>query len=396
MSKHIRQSELIRVIAREPWQHTKKSLAQRLETSEATLQRDLDELAQKEYEFEENEEQGIFLRNAGWLGHTPLKEASLRQMEILELLQSTKRGLTVTDIEKRVHSGAEGETGEKTVERMVKDLTRKGLVVRQGNEYRLNLTWILPPLQLTEREKQVFYEALKVAKALSPLPELIPALEAKLKLSIPPKEEVETVFVQGRTPSHNLRRIHVCNAIEQAARTRQVITILYRRGEAPAWEVRVHPLGIVYYWVLDKWYLVAEYKKEIRTYAVDQILHLDLEEEHFELVPEFDLKDCFRFSWGVYRNTTQTPVKIRFYAAHSTVLRVREELQGRETCRIVEDEEGLLVTDCVEGIEEIAVWLRGFGPSAEVLEPPELRAKMRTEWARMADYYAKEEKNDLG
>ncbi|AHF06405.1 helix-turn-helix transcriptional regulator [Desulfitobacterium metallireducens] len=396
MNKVRRQTELIKLIAKEPWQHTQKGLAERFLTSEATVKRDLVELAQKEYIFAENDEQELFLQSPGWCELTPLKEATLRQMEILELLQRFKAGLTVAKIEKLIHSGADGETGEKTVERMVKDLVFKGFVTRQGNVYCLNPTWILPPLQLNEREKQVFYEALKLTKALSPLPEVIPALEAKLNISLPPHEEIETVLVQGRTPSHNMRRIHICNALVQAARSHQVIKILYRReGEETVQEVRVYPLGIVYYWVLDKWYLATKTKNGMRTYVIDQILHLDQEEEHFEGNSDFDLKTYYGSSWGIYRCATPTEVKIRFYRTYSTLQRVREELQGRVSCQLEEDEEGLILTDRVDGIAEIAVWLRGFGSSAQVLEPPELRERMREEWARMYELYGKEGQHDF-
>lgn len=396
LTKLRRQIELIKLLAKEPWQHTRKSLAQRFVTSEATIKRDLLELTDKGYEFAENDKLEFFLQSPGWCELIPLKEAALRQMEILQLLQQFKKGLTLAEIEKRVHSGGEGETGEKTLERMVKDLVSKGLINRQKNEYCLNPSGILPPLQLNNREKQVFFEALKLTKALSPLPEVIPALEAKLKLSISPDEGIETVFVQGRTPSHNLRRIHICNALEAAARTHQVVRIFYRRlGEETAQEVQVHPLGIVYYWVLDKWYLAAETEKGMRTYVIDQILHLELEDEHFESLECFNLEAYYGTSWGIFRCAVTTEVKIRFYRTYSTIQRVREELQGRMSCHIEEDEEGIILTDHVDGIEEIAVWLRAFGSSAQVLEPPELKEKMHQEWAKMLELYDKEGKHDF-
>lgn len=397
MNKLKRQTELIKLLAKEPWQHTRNSLAQKFMTSEATIKRDLFELTEKGYEFAENVNQELFLRTPGWCELIPLKEAALRQMEILQLLQQSKKGLTLAEIEKRLHSGGDGETGEKTLERMIKDLVSKGLLNRHGFEYSLNPSGILPPLQLNRREKQIFFEALKLTKALSPLPEVIPALEAKLKLSISPDEGVETVFVQGRTPSHNVRRIHICNALEEAARAHQAVRIFYRRlGEETAQEVQVHPLGIVYYWVLDKWYLAAETKKGMRTYVVDQILHLEPEDEYFESIPGFDLKAYYGSSWGIYRCAVPTEVKIRFYRTYSTIQRVREELQGRVSCYIEEDEEGIILTDRVDGIEEIAVWLRAFGSSAQVLAPPELREKMRQEWAKMLELYDKEGQHDFG
>lgn len=79
MNKLKRQTELIKLIAKEPWQHTRKSIAQRFVTSEVTVKRDLMELTQKEYEFAENDHQEFYLQSPGWCELNPLKEATLRR-----------------------------------------------------------------------------------------------------------------------------------------------------------------------------------------------------------------------------------------------------------------------------------------------------------------------------
>ena len=43
--------------------------------------------------------------------------------------------------------------------------------------------------------------------------------------------------------------------------------------------------------------------------------------------------------------------------------------------------------DQVEGLDELAVWLRGFGAGAEVLEPPALREKVTGEFSRLLKMY---------
>jgi len=282
---------------------------------------------------------------------------------------------------------SEEEIGEKSVERAVKELQAKGLITREGNAYALNPAQILPPLELSEHESRVFYEALKLAKALNPLPDQMPALEAKLKLKLPLEERRETIYVHGRTPSHDIRRTQYCNALEQAAQEKIVLTILYRKVNSPAKEYRLKPLGIVYYWVLDKWYLVADFKGELRTFAIDNILHVDLEKEHFTGFEGFKLKEYFKYSWGMYHTETRVPVKIRFHDYHSTLQRVREELKFRETCSFAEEGESILLFDEVEGLQELAVWLRGFGPGAEVLYPEELRGLVQAEWKGMERLY---------
>lgn len=388
MSKMNRQAELIKLLAKEPWQHDKKSLANALRISELTLQRDMEGLLEKDYQFAQNERNRYYLVQSGWFGQTILKNSTLRQVELLQLLHRAKRRLTVAELTRGLNRESEEEIGEKSVERAVKDLLSKGLVTREGNSYALNPAQILPPLELGEHERRVFYEALKLAKALNPLPDQMPALEAKIKLKLPPIDERrETIYVHGRTPSYDIRRTQYCNALEQAALEKTVLTLLYRKEEAPAREYRLKPLGIVYYWVLDKWYLVAENNGQVRTFAVDNILHVELEKEHFTALEGFNLKEYFKYSWGMYHSEARVPVKVRFYDYHSTLQRVREELKFRETCSLIEDGNGIIFSDEVEGLQELAVWLRGFGPGVEVLYPEELRELVRTEWESLEKLY---------
>lgn len=387
MTKLERQAELIKLLAKEPWSHNKRSLAHILQTSEMSIQRDLEELSAKDYLFVQNDKNQYFLVQSGWFGQTTLKDSTLRQVEILQLLHRGKGSLTVTEIARRLTRDREDELGEKTIERSVKELHAKGLISREGNSYTLNPAQILPPIKLSEHERRVFYEALKLAKALSPLPDQIPSVEAKMKLKLPLEECRETLYVHGRTPTQDIRGTQYCNALEHAAQEHRVISILYRKDESSAKEYRLKPLGVVYYWVLDKWYLVAEYEGQIRTLTVENIVYVEVENEIFPMDEGFNLKDYFKYSWGIYRSEERIPVKIRFYKYHSTLQRVRDELKFRETCTISEDEEGILVTDIVDGLQELAVWLRGFGPGVEVLYPDELRQRVRTEWEEMERLY---------
>jgi predicted DNA-binding transcriptional regulator YafY len=390
LTKTNRQAELIKLIAKEPWQHDKKSIAQILQTSESTIQRDIEELGEKDYRFAQSERNTFYLVQSGWFDQSVLKDSALRQVEILQLLYRVKKSLSVPEIARRLNQESKEEVfGEKTIERAVKDLHSKGLVLRKGNLYGLNPSHILPPFELSENERRVFYEALKLAKALNPLPDQIPALEAKLKLKIPLEERRETIYIHGRTPSHDIRRTQYCNALEQAAREKILLTILYRKEDFPAKEYKLKPLGIVYYWVLDKWYFVAEYHGEIRTFAVEQILHIEWHKEHFTEPEVFNLKDYFKYSWGMYHSDSRTEVKIRFYNHYSTIQRVKDELKFRETCVLFEDKEGLVITDEVDGLQELAVWLRGFGPNAEVIYPEALKELLQKEWTELRKLYLK-------
>lgn len=249
---------------------------------------------------------------------------------------------------------------------------------------------MLPPLQLAEREKTLLLEALNVARALAPFPDEMKTLEAKLKVWIGQNAHSrETIFVHGRTPTQDVHRSQCCFQLEEAAQNKNQVSILYRKEEEPARQLRLNPLGIVYYWVLDNWYLIAqdERDKKIKTYLVNRILDVTRLPESFASIEGFDLKTWYQYAWGVYRDQKPIPVVIKFYNYYSTLNRLRVEVAKRKTCTLVEDGEGLLMKDQVEGLDELAVWLRGFGAGAEVLEPPLLREKVTEEFSRLLQMY---------
>lgn len=391
MDKLTRQREMVKDIATEPWVHTYLNLAKKFEISQATVQRDFEEMKDNGFHFKLDGMGTLYLLSSGWNGVVPVKASTLRQMEILRMLSSTTQGLTIMQIYKRFNRRDEEEISSKTVERAIKDLAKSNLIKRQGEAYVVCSEQMLLPIQLALQEKTLLLEALSVAGALAPISDDMKSLDAKLKLWLGENAQLrETMFVHGRTPTQDVYRSQCCYQLEEAARSKRQIEILYRKEEEPARLIRLNPLGIVYYWVLDNWYLVAQDSKDqmIKTYLVSRILYVTLfKEESFPPIKEFNLQSYYRYAWGVYRNQKPETVVIRFHNHFSTLERVREELAKRTTCTLVEDGDGLLMKDQVEGLDELAVWLRGFGAGAEVLEPPALREKVTQEFKQLLKMY---------
>lgn len=72
-----------------------------------------------------------------------------------------------------------------------------------------------------------------------------------------------------------------------------------------------------------------------------------------------------------------TRVKIRFYDDFNVISRVMRETAHRRKRSITREKDGSIIyEDEVAGIHEIRTWVRGFGSSAEVLEPAELRESL--------------------
>lgn len=387
MNKSEHRHQVVRTLAFSPWVYTVKLLAAELGVNLSTLNRSLKQLEIQGFIFARDEEGRLFLQQTGCDGLSTLKDATVRQMEILRFVSAHPHGVKGAAIMARFNTSK----NEKTIGRDLKELEQKKLMTSQPGVYVLNSSLVLPPLQLDAAEKSLLLEDLAVQQEMSPRKDEVKSLTAKLRISLDiPSKEQETIVVHGRRPIEDVRRSHYCQRLEGYARAHQTILLLYRKSEEPAYEVKVKPLGIIYYWALDNWYLVAQVidaDQTIKTYAVDRILAIEELSGTFTQPPGFNLEDWYRYTWGVYRRGNPIKVVIRFHNYYATLQRVQEELTGRNTCSLRADGDGLIMEDRVDGLAEMAVWLRTFGQGAEVIEPLELRAAVIADLEQMLANY---------
>ena len=384
MGKSDIQYRLIRTLAFSPWIYTPKMLAGELGISQCTLNRSITEMETRGCIFTRDVQGCLFLQQTGWDGLT-IKDATLRQMEILRFICAYPKGVKVAEINERFKKTKD----EKTIGRDLKELQQRQLITNNQGVYVLNSSLVIPPIQLDAVEKSLLLEHMTVQQEMSPLKDEAKSLTSKLHISLKlPKNNQDMIVVHGRRPIEDLRRSYFCQRLEEYARASKKITVLYRKREEKVSEVQLNPLGIIYYWGLDNWYIVAQVNDQnptIKTYAVDKILAIEEQDGTFLQPPGFDLQDWYKYAWGVYRSGNPKKVVIRFHNYFSTIQRVKAELSARKTCVWREDDEGLIMEDMVDGIGEMAVWVRSFGQGAEVIEPPELCAAVIADLERMLE-----------
>ncbi len=233
-------------------------------------------------------------------------------------------------------------------------------------------------------------------------------------------------IVQGRLPQVDAREAGLLRDVETAIQEGRRLSLVYeprrRRGESAArpdprggrepgldadagWSETVSPLGVIYYWVLDAWYLVSEadpggtwmrrafqscgegLHKRLQLWRLDRIRSLSLTDVPFAYPHDFDLHELFADRWGL-QGGDRMHVRVRFYNDFNVVNRVRAETAHRRNRVLREDPDGnLIYEDDVVGFDDLRTWLRGFGASAEVLEPESLRAAMRESALKMIERY---------
>lgn len=155
------------------------------------------------------------------------------------------------------------------------------------------------------------------------------------------------------------------------------IQMRYRSWREEKWR-RAGPLGIVL--KSGTWYLVAEGETGIRTHRISRILDVKVLDGHYKPPPGFDLAACWRETiqrFGEESHTGRATLRVSPWGLKMLetfsypYIRAGMEVSGEA------DGDGWRVVSLPIGelCHAASDFLR-LGQDAEVLEPPELRAKM--------------------
>lgn len=167
---------------------------------------------------------------------------------------------------------------------------------------------------------------------------------------------------------------------------RRTILLQYRSlrsRESVTYEI--HPYGLTFH--RGALYLVgwSPDHMEIRHWKVNRIEKADPTDRHFEMPQDFSLQDHFAKSFGVYQGDGDYHVRISF---SPVVARYVTESTWHASQRLHLQRDGSVIAEFdLDALEEIARWILSFGKHAEVLEPQELRQRLREEIEEMLSNY---------
>lgn len=140
-----------------------------------------------------------------------------------------------------------------------------------------------------------------------------------------------------------------------------------------------------------RWYLLGFVKEqgELRTIALDRMLHIELTDTHFELPKNFDARKHFANVVGIYvdKNLPVTKVRIRVYGVQVEYLRALPLHKTQEEVLTRYEEQYSEFTYRLCLTPELTSQLLAMGDSVEVLEPLELREKIKERINNMYNNY---------
>lgn len=316
-----------------------------------------------------------------------------RLINILTTLQA--RGLVTAS-----ELAAENEVAVRTIYRDIDALSASGVPVyaERGVEggyrlldgYKVRLNGLS-----TEEAQALFLSGLPGPASDLGLGAFISSAERKLTVALPEGLRDTADFMRGRfhfdapgwyTDPEQPRHLRaVVEAVMQGHR----VSMRYRSWKGERSRL-VEPLGVVLKG--GQWYMAARVDDSTRTYRVSRIIELTVTEDVFERPADFDLAAYWQ------DNTTRMEIE-----THPITIRLRLTTPGlamlRHVCtnymreRIIEetgpDAEGWRVVHMpAESIYPAASLVMRLGPDAEVLEPPELRARIIDWLGRLSRIYA--------
>lgn len=314
---------------------------------------------------------------------------SSRLLSILLLLQNRGR-MTAAQL------AAELEVSVRTVYRDIEALHASGVPLygeaghAGGYEllggYRTRLTGF----NATEAEA-LFLSGIPGPAAELGMASALATAQLKLHAALPPELRAQTDRMRSRfhldapgwyAPDSDVPYLtQVAEAVWQS----QVLDVRYRRWKTPTdVDRRLEPYGLVL--KAGRWYLVAA--PGPRTYRVDQIIDLRALEETFQPPPDFDLAGYWQryrddFLSGLYTGAAV----VRLSPAALPWLTGAAAQAAADTG--IPEEDGWI--RAVLPIESVDIAQRAFlalGTEIEVLEPPELRARLAATAQALAIRYA--------
>jgi predicted DNA-binding transcriptional regulator YafY len=329
-------------------------------------------------------------RGAAMHDDVPIK----RHWILLRTLCARRLGMSVREM------ALEMGVAEKTIRRDLELFRRLGFPLVETNGERGRKTWRLtdggglPPLQFTFDEALVIYLARPFLEPLAgtQLWEAAHSAFRKIKATL---NEPALAYLE-RFPrlfhyttagfGDYTKKAALIDALTLAIEDRKAIHITYQSQGATEPATRdVYPYGLVRH--RGSLYLIAFAPEhdQVRLYKIDRIESVAVDAFTFQRPRDFDMAKHLAGSFGIYDGDHEVTVVVKFLPAAARY--VLESRWHRSQVLTRQRDGSLLARFQLSSTVEIKSWVLGFGGSAVVLEPEELRAEIARELEQMIQFY---------
>ena len=153
------------------------------------------------------------------------------------------------------------------------------------------------------------------------------------------------------------------------------VEIVYSPARTTDFSATIKPLKIIYDSMDNMYAVVTIVEQQVYVYRLDRIKSIK-KSRHKTDISETHLLDIAPNVWGFEFSSTPHIVKVRFYNEGKVWSKVRKDLSCRTNGKLYEKNGFLYYEDTVYGINSFRTWIYGYGSSAIVEEPLELREQI--------------------
>ena len=299
-----------------------------------------------------------------------------RVVRILTTLQASKSYSSV-DLEKLLG------VSRRTIFRDLKELQSIGVPYKFDKKtggYSIDPKFFLPPIDFNLPEALSLLMLMHKIRNYLPVPFKNSALLAGLKIEnhLPAniKEYCRTALQNvsvspGRHAEINLLD-NIFAELQRAIHKKQKVKLNYDSlFEKKIIETLLSPYHILFR--NRAWYVLgrSQLHREVRTFNLGRIKSIKATNMYFSDSDKFNVYDHFGKAWSMIPQGRIYDIKLRFLPR---VARNVSEVQWHSTQKSIWNEDGSVTLEFrVDGLEEIAWWILGYGDQVQVLKPGALR-----------------------
>ena len=170
--------------------------------------------------------------------------------------------------------------------------------------------------------------------------------------------------------------LNIFDQLAKAVSRKKQLELQYRKPGQKKGETRVvDPYHLAN--INGEWFLFAHchLRKDLRTFAPARILMIQEIGETFQRPKKFSIEDRLQGSFGVHAGKENFKVTIRFSPQVADYIREKTWHPTQKIKSLPDDSIELSIT--LSSLVEIHRWVLGWGEHAEVIEPSNLRERLR-------------------
>lgn len=317
-----------------------------------------------------------------------------RLLKIFTLVQS-RRGLTPALLAEIC------EIHVRTLHRDIATLNTSGIPCVFDEEtqgYQIKRGFFMPPVDLTVEEALAMIALLEQVSQPENIPFMQTAAAAieKIRSQLPAKvldvlqpldDRIHIDLARGMAEDSPME---VYEKVRRAIVTKRCLKCRYESAGAHQ-DKSSEPFVLKPFdlWYCQRaWYVIGERddRKEARLMKLNRFVSVESTEKPYAIPDKFDLNKVLGLAWRMIRGERRYNVAIRFKQPFAeSASETRWHSTQEEEWSV--DGQSVTLRFCIDGLDEIVWWVMGYGPGAEVLEPKELRDKIKKLVCAMASVY---------